>query len=72
MIFHSLFYWSSRSRGGFPSVHRTHVAVVRRRAQNEATSPINEDMDRPLTKQWNVKSVPQKSDETCPFYSSRY
>jgi hypothetical protein len=39
--------WGSRSRGGSASVHRTQVVVViRRRAENEATPPINGNMDR--------------------------
>jgi hypothetical protein len=38
--------WSCRSRRGSASVHRSQVAVVRRRAQNEAAPPINGNLDR--------------------------
>jgi hypothetical protein len=44
---HALFVpWSSPSRGGFASVHRTQIAVIWRRVENTATSPINVEMDR--------------------------
>jgi hypothetical protein len=46
-MFDALFVpWSSPSRGGFASVHRTQIAVIWRRVQNTATSPINVEMDR--------------------------
>jgi hypothetical protein len=33
--------WSSRSRGGSASIHRTQVVAVRRRAENKAMPPTN-------------------------------
>jgi hypothetical protein len=41
--------WSSRCRGSSSAIRRIHVAVVRRRAQNTATPPINGEMDRRQT-----------------------